>query len=144
MKRLWFVLAISLMAFGCKRIQSDENLNGSNPIGATEAAVQDTSRNWEVDPEYHEDANPQNPIPDSLQERSYTKQQVDSLKRTMKPPSDDHGKGYDGRLPKDSVRRQEMLRHQAFRRVQDSIWQKEELAKKLQSQQKTIGSQKPK
>lgn len=131
MKSCLFALTISLFAIGCTN--DAESTDGKVPQApAMQSSVIDTPPpHPEVDPDYHEDSHPQTEIPDSLAKRGYTREQGDSIKRAMTvPPKETPGKGYDGRLPKDSTERARMLRIRELQRVRDSLWREQEYGKK--------------
>lgn len=119
MKRLLLLLAASAIVAGCAKTSQNQDTGTVLPLETPSAVAQDTP------PPIPAELQTTEASPDSVSEmhsnQSYTPAQGDSIKKTLVPPAETPGKGYDGRLPKDSVRRAEMIKHQALRRVQDSI-----------------------
>jgi hypothetical protein len=130
MKKLWFIGIISLYVLGCEH-KPEKVPQPNAPIIEVGTIVQDTPPPLEADPDYQEDYYDPPQVHDSMRIRGYTASQVDSIRRLGgNPVRHEPGKGYDGRLPKDSAERARMIRIRELQRVRDSLWREQEYGKK--------------
>lgn len=128
MKRLLLLLTASIIVASCTKTSQNRAIESFAPLETRSEASHDTLSSTKA--ELRKAEEPQTSNQEKDKNNSFTSSQADSIKKKLVPPVETPGKGYDGRLPKDSTLRAEMLKQQEFRRKQDSLWRLEALKKK--------------